>query len=594
MVRMSLKHSSKPDHTSIHWSPDKRSSNAPTITCPNCSSLTERREVLVGQDRAGLPTSLLVCSACGANFFEENPNASYEQAPEASGSALAFYLQQGAGTRGMAIRLASLARPAGSRYLEIGCGFGLGLDIARRSLGWDGIGIDPSPFAAAGRKVLGLPIERRLFSIDDPLAGQFDIVHASEFLEHVPDPLGMLLTLRGALAPGGTLLLTTPAAEMIRPDTPESLLIPLLSIGWHIVLQTESSLSMLLQKAGFSDLRVRREGAQLIALAGKLPAQTEQNLSVYRAWLLAVAQAVPATSDLGLGARARFFRELAASGEDHEAEIAWRELDNATLQRFHKGLLEFYAAPPVPSSMEFYRRPVAEVPHKPLEALASSEPLFLAGVLFTRGLHLAQQGGDPKFLFYAARQAAARLRSALRSIGSDDGDAGDVESKAEAELTLLRILEDREGAAEHLAALIGSDIKSTKVLRWRCFVELVNRARFSDASILGDLVSEVMDEIDQLDHLRASVIFCAAAMELQIPAGRRSEAHAWLVALRLQLLTCLKAGNSLPAKELYWPCVEAECLALNLLGRADEVASVYEQTTRDVEAIPELRRDPAR
>jgi hypothetical protein len=45
---------------------------------------------------------------------------------------------------------------------------------------------------------------------------------------------------------------------------------------------------------------------------------------------------------------------------------------------------------------------------------------------------------------------------------------------------------------------------------------------------------------------------------------------------------------------LYWPCVEAQCLALNLLGRANEVASVYEQTTRDVEAIPELRRDPAR
>ncbi|MCA3311669.1 MAG: class I SAM-dependent methyltransferase [Roseomonas sp.] len=491
----------------------------------------------------------------------------------------------------MAIRLASLARPAGSRYLEIGCGFGLGLDIARRSLGWDGIGIDPSPFAAAGRKVLGLPIEQRLFSIDDPLAGQFDIVHASEFLEHVPDPLGMLLTLRGALAPGGTLLLTTPAAEMIRPDTPEGLLIPLLSIGWHIVLQTESSLSMLLQKAGFSDFRVWREGAQLIALAGELPVQTEQNLSVYHSWLLAVAQAVPEASDLGLGVRARFFRELAASGKHDEAEIAWRELDHATLQRFHKGLVEFYAAPPAPSLLEFYRRPSSEVPHKPLEALASSEPLFLAGVLFARGLHLAQQGGDPKFLFYAAKQAAARLRSALRGIGSDDGDAGDVESKAEAELTLLRILEDREGAAEHLAALNGSDIRSTKVLRWRCFVELVNRARFSDASMLGDLVSEVIDEIDQLDHLRASVIFCAAAMELQIPSGRKSEAHAWLVALRLQLITCLKAGNSLPAKELYWPCVEAECLALNLLGRADKVKAVYEQTTRDVAAIPELHRE---
>jgi glycosyltransferase involved in cell wall biosynthesis len=137
---------------------------------------------------------------------------------------------------------------------------------------------------------------------------------------------------------------------------------------------------MLLQKAGFSDFRVWREGAQLIALAGKLPAQTEQNLSVYRAWLLAVAQAVPETSDLGLGARARFFRELAASGKHHEAEIAWRELDHATLQRFHKGLLEFYAAPPAPSSMEFYSRPSPEVPHKPLEALAFGTPVVATRV----------------------------------------------------------------------------------------------------------------------------------------------------------------------------------------------------------------------
>jgi hypothetical protein len=32
-------------------------------------------------------------------------------------------------------------------------------------------------------------------------------------------------------------------------------------------------------------------------------------------------------------------------------------------------------------------------------------------------------------------------------------------------------------------------------------------------------------------------------------------------------------------------------LALNLLERADEETSVYEQTTRDVAAFPELRRE---
>ena len=63
-----------------------------------------------------------------------------------------FYVQQGAGIWLITRPLAQLRNaPASSCYMEVGCGFGFGLDYAIRTKGWDGRGIDPpaSPRSAA-------------------------------------------------------------------------------------------------------------------------------------------------------------------------------------------------------------------------------------------------------------------------------------------------------------------------------------------------------------------------------------------------------------------------------------------------------------
>src|SRR5437660_997768 len=60
-------------------------------------------------------------------------------------TALKFYLEQGAGLDTLVLPAFIAGRRPGRRYIEIGCGFGFGLDFAHRALGFEARGIDPSP-----------------------------------------------------------------------------------------------------------------------------------------------------------------------------------------------------------------------------------------------------------------------------------------------------------------------------------------------------------------------------------------------------------------------------------------------------------------
>ena len=457
-------------------------------------------------------------------MFADPPVVDYANGAPGGGAALAFYLQQGANMGGMAVRLASLGRPPGSRYLEVGCGFGIGLDFARRSLGWDVTGLDPSPFAAAGREQLGLPIEPRYLRQDDRPATGFDVVHASEVLEHVGNPLAMLQTLRHALCSGGTLVLTTPAAEMIRPDTSLGLLIPLLSAGWHMVIQSEKSLTMLLLRAGFDTVRVTREGAQLVAIAGDPPHHMPASRGPYLAWLAAACDAVPAGSDLGIGLRARLYRERCAAGDTRSAAAAWDDLDTAVSGRFGRGV-EGFEPSPDPLS---------------LDALVAREPVCLAGVLLSRGLECLQRGEPAERTLMAAISAANRLRAALGDIGSDDGDAENVALVATMELTVIAALRGDDGIADRIDAMIGAGGRhQAEIAARRCFVNLVNRGALEEARRLDAVLRPgggSIPRIGRISHDEASILYCRAVMELQLPGGRRRDALEWLGELHAALM----------------------------------------------------------
>jgi len=96
------------------------------------------------------------------------------------------------------------------RILDVGSGPGFFL-LHGKQRGWITKGIEPSAQAAAHSRQLGLDIIED-FLTDDTAArlGKFDVVHMSEVLEHIPDPVGMLNRARGLLLPGGILCVIVP------------------------------------------------------------------------------------------------------------------------------------------------------------------------------------------------------------------------------------------------------------------------------------------------------------------------------------------------------------------------------------------------
>ena len=100
--------------------------------------------------------------------------------------------------------------PAHPRILDAGCGTGRNL-VELAAVG-DAHGIDPSTDAIAfcRRRGLGQVAEAGVEAMPfEP--GAFDLVVATDVIEHIDDDVGALRELRRVARPGGTLLLTVPA-----------------------------------------------------------------------------------------------------------------------------------------------------------------------------------------------------------------------------------------------------------------------------------------------------------------------------------------------------------------------------------------------
>jgi cyclopropane-fatty-acyl-phospholipid synthase len=104
----------------------------------------------------------------------------------------------------------------GQRVLDVGCGWGGGLEYAARQYGVEGVGITISREQAdyARNKCAGLPIEIRLQDYRD-MRGDFDHIYSIGMFEHVgpKNYRRYLQTMRRCLRPGGRFLLHTIGAK---------------------------------------------------------------------------------------------------------------------------------------------------------------------------------------------------------------------------------------------------------------------------------------------------------------------------------------------------------------------------------------------
>ncbi len=147
--------------------------------------------------------------------------------------------------RGVLERVRTLAPLSqDTKWLDFGCGTG-GLVQYLRSQGVDAIGFEQGWCAELLRKNGNPTIDEDDF---DRYGGSFDIVSAVEVIEHTPDPVAMLRSIRGLLRPGGLLFITTGNAQSFhdritswRYVTPEV----------HISYFEPSTLARALEAAGF-------------------------------------------------------------------------------------------------------------------------------------------------------------------------------------------------------------------------------------------------------------------------------------------------------------------------------------------------------
>jgi SAM-dependent methyltransferase len=149
----------------------------------------------------------------------------------------------------------------GDRVLDLG--FGNGAFTAElAAAGAQTVGVEVAEAALHRARADHPELDLRLAPIDGPLALEdcsFDLVWASEVIEHVADTARWLSEVRRVLAPGGRLLLTTPhhARLAIAAHGLERYADPL---GDHLHLYTRRSLAGLLDQFGFSSVQVRMVG----------------------------------------------------------------------------------------------------------------------------------------------------------------------------------------------------------------------------------------------------------------------------------------------------------------------------------------------
>jgi SAM-dependent methyltransferase len=124
------------------------------------------------------------------------------------------------------------------------------------------IGVDVAESALDRARTRNPGLDFRLAPFDGPLPledNAFELVWASEVIEHIADTARWLSEVRRVLTPGGRLLLTTPSHGRLRVALGgvERFSEPL---GDHLHLYTQASLHGLLEEFGFGDVSVRAAG----------------------------------------------------------------------------------------------------------------------------------------------------------------------------------------------------------------------------------------------------------------------------------------------------------------------------------------------
>lgn len=466
--------------------------------CPACGSGGTKPFVLtvypswVGTDRLDLHS----CPACASKFFPDFEYPEYGTTLYGPG-AIKFYVEAGAGVDQLVAPLFAAPASRGGRYLDVGCGFGFAPDFARHMLAMDAIGVDPSQFAAAGSEGLGVPIIQDYLTPELDLGTEpFALAVASEVVEHIKNPCAFIKLIRDRLSEDGALILTTPDADSVDPQTPPSMLALLLSPTLHYTLFSATRLEQALREAGFREVKVVKRSHTLVAVAspGNVPVDPSAAIDrgLFERYLDQRRKSVQADSWLAHGLTYRLLKELTNTGQYAKATAAFGDLRGSVARVYDMDL----------DAPDTLARNFSGADS--FELFAHKYPMNLGGIAYFRGIIALNAAGKPAVAsryFDLAARYGSELRAQLARIGCDDGETEEfVELSRWLSLRARAYASPRDVSAEALALVAGLDAKAGASGRWAregvadLLQHLVNLGALEAAEPLAAVVSKFVKE----------------------------------------------------------------------------------------------------
>lgn len=306
--------------------------------CPVCGGVSATALLTVANPYT--PGQLLPFARCGscASVFLSHPQLHISHDAGLDDAAfLTWYLETGAGIDAMLQPLLALPMPRGGTFLDVGCGFGFSTWYASEHLGMRAVGLERAPYGARGRHLLGADIRPEY--VGEPCSGtieRFEVVHCSEVIEHVEDPRAFLCELRARCDERGLLIMTTPDADVIRPETPGPVIVEALSPGLHRILLNRQHLQLMLEEAGFPVQRVVQNGGHLVVWASSIPLPEPRWAAVDSELYIAVLTQLARFPDAALrrGSLYRLLRHHVTEGHFRDAEVVLEDLTSALADGF--------------------------------------------------------------------------------------------------------------------------------------------------------------------------------------------------------------------------------------------------------------------
>lgn len=385
--------------------------------CPICGDTAAKARLLSARSTLVGPRAVVRCACCEAVFVPDLAAWPYNDFPS---DFAPLYVEQGAGIDLMVEPLFLLPESSVRRYLEVGCGVGFGVDFATHALGWNAVGLEPSQLGVVGREQLGIDLRTEYLREDTALSELNDLVFSSEVLQYVPKPKPFLRAAARALAPGGALILTTPNAARLTPDTARFAQLSILSFPLRVILYARATLERILAEVGLPFVHLIERGDTLIAVASAQPLEVQRDAQLdrgrYRAYLWRRLEQLKPGTSVANGLAYRLLKECMYCADYRGAERVLERLRQEVSLRFGAELGHLL---PLPS--EHDAQTVAE--------LAKIRPFNLCGCYYFQGLLALTHQGDPERaarFFDAAHRAGTDLRRLLWTLGVDDGETEDL------------------------------------------------------------------------------------------------------------------------------------------------------------------------